>query len=158
MILSLVLLALFGCKTKQVESQSDTDPNGMIKSDTCIITFEKTPCFGHCPIFKLSIYESGYAVFRGVKNTEPIGYFQGQVTAAQIKRIEQIAHKIGFYEMEDVYDGQVTDLPSTIYMINISKKKDVLNRYQGPPELKQLGDALDSIIKSVSWKKLEEDK
>lgn len=156
-LILILCLSAVSCKSKK-EASMQTDEIEVSNGDSTLITYEKTPCFGHCPIFKLSIYKSGYAVLRGVKNTEMIGLYTGMVNTEQIDEVFEVANEINFFTMYEVYDGKVTDLPSTIYMLNKGEKKQVLSRYQGPEELKQLSLVLDHLVKEVKWTQLKEEK
>src|SRR5689334_10106440 len=53
------------------------------------ITFERTPCFGTCPVFKVSVSGSGAVRFDGVGNVDSVGTYTGRIdekSAAALRR------------------------------------------------------------------------
>jgi hypothetical protein len=62
------------------------------------------------------------------------------------------AERIGFFELDDVYDSQVTDLPSTIIRIQADgRNKEVLGRVGVPPKFKAFAEYLDELLLPVPW-------
>ena len=63
---------------------------------------------------------------------------------------------INFFELEDNYDKQVTDIPSVrLYALYKGQKKKILHRVGGPEGLKEFEKLVDSIIIDDNLKKLE---
>lgn len=116
-------------------------------------TYERTPCFGMCPIFKLTIYTDGSAEYVGKNFVNLIGEYQTSVSKAQMARIVLVADGIKYFSMKDEYNNEkVTDLPSVITEIRgIHGLKRVRNRQGGPSELKQLYSVFDEIVRDGFW-------
>lgn len=47
------------------------------------IDYETGPCFGACPVYKVSVYPGGKGVFTGIRNTAVVGERVFTVTPAQ---------------------------------------------------------------------------
>jgi (2Fe-2S) ferredoxin len=127
-------------------------PPSAPQEESIVIEYRRTPCFGTCPIFNFKVYESGRALYEGKNFVDMIGVYYTNVTPDQVQKIMRVAEQIKFFQMQDAYDGAVTDLPS----VHVSLKKNgeiktVKNRYQGPKELKVLYEELDGLIKSLNW-------
>ncbi|UTW61206.1 hypothetical protein KFE98_14440 [bacterium SCSIO 12741] len=116
-------------------------------------SLEKTPCFGRCPVYKLTVYNNGTATFKGVANIERRGtYTCLDCNSDQAEFILDEAKKMGFHKMEDRYDPGVKDLPETIITVYKGKKgKSVVNVMDAPEELKRLEFLMDSIYNKVTW-------
>ena len=80
------------------------------KEDSLVFSIGRTPCFGTCKAYWINVYRSGYATFSGNSNVEKIGPHEGWVGQDTIVMLINEAYRIGFFELEDIYDGPVTDL------------------------------------------------
>ncbi|NRA13813.1 MAG: hypothetical protein HRT57_17870, partial [Crocinitomicaceae bacterium] len=57
----------------------------------------------------------------------------------------------------DKYDSQITDLPSVLLLVVYkNQKKKILDRVDGPKELKQFGKLIDHLVIDDQLKKVEE--
>ncbi len=158
-IISLVIIGMASCKSKKaVEGDSDMskEVSSADNKDSLFASYEKTACFGMCPIFKLTVYKSGLAYYEGMKNVDKIGLYEGRIAADELNKLMNSAEQINYFGMEAVYDGKVTDLPSTIYVINNGERKQVIDRYQGPRELDGLSAQFNEMISNTTWKKVTE--
>lgn len=153
----IVSIALFGCKEKRNAAEGTQAATsaavGQNEADSLLFFYKRTPCFGTCRTFELSIYSSGYAVFEGKQNVELIGKYHSTFSKAALQRIEKVVNEIEYFRFNDSYDFDgVQDLPSVHTTVNLGgKKKSVHDRYQGPPALDRLYEALDEEVKSNNW-------
>lgn len=143
-------------QTSQAESQSSSMENNLEQKkdeQNIAIEYRRTACFGTCPIFDLTIYDNGRAIYNGKNFVDMIGIHYTTASQDEISRIVQIAEKIRFFEMDDEYDNKgITDLPSIYVSIaHDGKLKTVRNRVQGPKELVKLYEQLDEFITSRRW-------
>lgn len=120
--------------------------------DAVFFSLERTPCFGKCPNYTVTIDRTGRAAYEGKRFAEREGSFTGQVSPDVMARLVERAQEIGFFNFKDVYDGQVTDLPSTIIRVNADgKDKTVKGRYQSPAAFKPFAAYADSLLSTVQW-------
>ena len=123
------------------------------KEDSLVFRIGRTPCFGTCNAYWINVYRSGYATFSGNSNVEKIGQHEGWVGQDTIIMLINEAYRIGFFEMEDVYDGPVTDLPSmAIQVVANDKDKKVTGRVGTPAKLKNFGKLADELLFPIPWK------
>lgn len=141
------------------QKESDQYLNNTIDelSDSLILKFQKTPCFGQCPTFVFLVYKSGYAEYIGERWVDLEGHFKGEVSKEKLSEVMKKAKEVGFYEMDNQYDNEyVTDLPSTITTLKgESGFKVVANRYEGPELLYELEKLIDEVADSIEWEKIE---
>lgn len=120
--------------------------------DTVFFRLERTPCFGACPSYRVVIAKDGRAWYEGRRFAPREGAFTGQVTSETMGLLVDRADAIGFFGYKDLYDGEVTDLPSTIIRVNADgKDKTVKGRYKSPTEFKPFALYADSLLNGVTW-------
>ncbi|MFT3886113.1 MAG: DUF6438 domain-containing protein [Flavobacteriales bacterium] len=121
-------------------------------TDTVFFLLERTPCFGACPSYRVSIGRNGSATYLGQRFAPREGNFTGQVPANIMGLLVDRAQEIGFFDLQDVYDGPVTDLPSIIIRVNADgRDKKVKGRYQAPGTFKPFAAYADSLLSTVKW-------
>ena len=155
-LLIISLLAFSSCKNGQQVSTTDTSdvPSASEPADSLFMSFERTPCFGKCAAFRVKVYTSGYATYEGIQFAPWEGMHSGRVKSAVIDEIAAEAERIGFFEMEEKYDGAVTDIPSMIIKLRTKDRSHkIFARYGTPMELKEFGKYLDNVIEGVNWEK-----
>ena len=120
--------------------------------DSLLIAIHRTPCFGRCPVYKIHVYESGFTTYEGINFVDDIGFYKGTASKEIIEAIFAQAKEIDFFNLEDEYDGPVTDLPSTIMtLVKDGKEKKVKCRYRCPKEVVDFGKFIDNQFKTVEW-------
>lgn len=126
---------------------------GANKEDSLVFSIGRTPCFGTCKAYWINVYRSGYATFDGNSNVEKIGPHTGWIGQDTIIMLINEAYRIGFFELENKYDGPVTDLPSmVIQVVANDKNKKVVGRVGTPAKLKAYGKMADELLFPVGWK------
>ena len=145
----------FGCKNQKGAAHEnssaalsgDSDPDTVVvvvekpaePKDSLVISFEKTPCFGRCPVYKIKVYASGFATYEGLNFAEKMGLYSTQLTQKQIENIYHSALEIGYFEMDSDYNNpNVTDLPSTISRIHYNGRDKRIRARMGVPEKLQI--------------------
>lgn len=126
---------------------------GTTPGDSLFFSLERTPCFGRCPAYTVAVYRSGLATFDGRSNTPLIGAHRAQAGRELMEAILAGAERAGFFTMQDSYDGQVTDLPSTIVrVVSGGRDKKVVGRYRMPEAFKHFAQSADSLLLPLDWK------
>ncbi len=145
------LLVLGACNNNKVIAQDDRF-GGPSPADSLFFSLERTPCFGKCPAYRINVYRSGLATYKGISHSKFEGDHKGRMSADTLALLLAKAESLGFFAMQDKYDGQVTDLPSTIIRV-ISKERDkkVVARHKIPAEFKELSAYADELLLGVSW-------
>ena len=104
--------------------------------------FERTPCFGECPVFNLLIAKDGTAVlkvpadrrFEGILNVPDIRDIRYSKKLSIEARMEliQTAEKGGFWKMDSNYSFQVTDMPGQDIAVQSKDRSWQVNVYAVP--------------------------
>lgn len=126
--------------------------------DSLFFSIQRTPCYGTCPVYKVTIYRSGYAIFEATRNvTGKEGKYEATFTKEEMKMISDKAGEINYFSLDNEYDSPVTDLPSVITELAVDgKKKSIKNRHHGPPELRQFEKFCDGLINGKEWNRISD--
>ena len=134
-----------------------------IPKDT-LITLERTPCFGMCSAYKITISADGRVIFEGRHDVKKIGTAKSMISQQALRALLAAFEKIGYFDLRDAYnepeDGckqWATDNPSAITSITIGGKSKRVEHYYGCygievlAKLKTLEQAIDDAVNSQRW-------
>lgn len=122
-----------------------------------VVSMRKTPCFGSCPSFEFRIYSSGNVIYRGERNVEKIGVYEGHVHHNTIQVIIATADSVGYFDLEDSYppvEERIPDLPSTITSVKFGDaEKNITNNHNAPSNLIKFEKYLLQILNNIELTK-----
>lgn len=148
----MVLVGTTACSSTKPEKSSATY-GGSSPADSLFFTLTKTPCFGKCPAYSVNVYRSGFATYNGKSHVEKTGAHTAHVGTDTMALLLAKAEAIGFFDLEDVYDSQVTDLPTTTIAIAAGgRSKQVKARHQVPQQFKDFAAYAEGLLLPVAWK------
>lgn len=157
-LLSFTFLTHIACSTKKNATPVAVNEHlsssiKLEKNDSLFASLERGYCFGKCPVYKVEIYTSGYAVYTGKANTEKIGVYTSKFTKDQLNTLTTIAKEINYMSLNDVYDSPITDLPSHTTSIAMDgKRKVVLRRHNYPESIVTFEQQIDQLVEGNEWK------
>ncbi len=132
---------------------------GVGQADSLVFTLQRTPCFGACKVYVINVYRSGYATYDGRANVEPTGKHYAYIGPDVAKALLDDAERSGFFALEDVYDRDVTDLPSSIMrVVGKGRDKRVVARVGTPESFRELFGRAEQTLFSMPWKPLPQTK
>lgn len=139
-----VLFFLTGCSITQQTQNANV-----------VISVQKLPCMGNCPVYKLTIYSNRLVIFEGKENVSKIGTYTMKLNKQKFSDLQMAFLNSGFFEMEDVYSAQIMDLQSTYLFFSYNgKEKKILDYYNGPVVLKELVKMIEDLYEQKEWKKV----
>lgn len=138
-----LLLTLSGCfLQRQVPRKSS-------------ITFERTACYGTCPIYVMTIDGTGLVKYEGKRFTEKLGHFEKQLDRETCVELFKMMRALDWDAMDNEYPAYVSDLPSTIFSFKHGKtNKTVLVTGDHPEVLDALENRLHALAVSEGWENL----
>jgi hypothetical protein len=155
-----------------VNSQQNVEPTDQVKTEPVktepvkqneaakqdvYFEIERTPCFGKCPVYKMTIQADGMATLMGKQNIDYIGTYNKRVDKATMDMLVSEFNKAGFFNMKDEYTEKVMDLPTTWVTFKYKgKSKKIRDYYKAPQELKDLEKLLQNIAVGPGWNKVSE--
>ena len=141
-ILFVLFLIFIQCKSAQ-----NTDTNETKAEERVFLEMTRTRCFGTCPAYEVRVYTSGKVEYKGEDFVPLKGEKTFNLSEEELKRIQKELDGLNFFELEDRYYKDVTDLPTTyISYYTPEKEKKVMDYYGAPAKLKQFEDVLQEII------------
>lgn len=123
------------------------------------ISLERTPCFGACPVYKVTIRRDGTLTYHGQRFVDRLGDYEARVPRSTVRNLERALGQSGYWAMNRSYDARVTDLPSQIVQVRTNRFVKTVSEYGsfGPKELERLHDLIDRAMKSAKhWRKLRD--
>jgi hypothetical protein len=125
--------------------------------DSLLFQFERRPCFGRCPVYKIMIFESGYTTYQGVNFVDYMGYYYSRIPQVEVAGIYAKIAEVDFFSLEDKYDNEnITDLPSMIFRANaMGQDKRIIARYEVPDVLINLGKDIDAMFAETDWQPVQ---
>jgi hypothetical protein len=144
-ILPLLFVLVYSCKPTAINVQQP------YKNGRIIMSIERTPCFGACPVFTATLYQNGLLLYNGKRFSTVIGCHYAVVSANEIKKVKAWFENEGIFMMKDKYpeeDLVPTDLPSCIlYYSNGKKEKRIIDRgWRTPEVLTNLETKIDTWV------------
>lgn len=132
-------------------TEVETTPSDSNKREF-FASIERSPCFGKCQAYKMTIYTDGFVEYEGFSSVDMIGKYTTTVGSKTLKAFRSQAIAIGFMEMKDKYDGMVTDLPSATTAIVVDGvKKEVYRRFDYPKRILTFEKYFDDLLSSQKW-------
>lgn len=125
---------------------------------TVFATIHRGACYGSCPTYKMTIYSDRSVEYEGIRAVELIGKYTSTISQKEYDQFIETAEFIEYMNLEDVYDGPITDIPGTRTSIVIEGvRKEVYRRYQYPKRILKFEELFDNVMKSTKWEKVVED-
>lgn len=149
-------------ETKSISSTSTTQSSSVRKSavypDSLLIRYERTACFGTCPVYVINVYNSGYATYEGKYHTKYMGMHYTMANLELIKGVIARANEVTFANYRDLYNDQApSDLPWRILTIKTKQFTKTVEDRGGvaPEELKELQGYVERIFAETEWQAIK---
>jgi len=141
------MLSVYSCKTAKPDVKHPAK-NGLL-----VLSMERTPCFGRCPVYSIRIYENGLFVYDTKKFTDTSACRYSLLSKEELAGLKQKFSDMNFFQFEDKYPADKrtpTDLPSCILFFNNGKQQKTIidKRWDTPETLTQLELAVDNLVNS----------
>ncbi len=129
-----------------------------IKLDT-VLTIAYGACYGKCPVYDITLYNSGLIIYTGNKNADRFGQFSLQINTEEEKIIENMIVHNDIGNLSDYYptdkEATIPDFPLTKYFFKIGIKSKMIIVNNSPPRsLTQIEKTIHSYLQTKSWKKI----
>ncbi|MCJ7932727.1 MAG: DUF6438 domain-containing protein [Chryseobacterium sp.] len=152
-------LFLFSCTSQKVQSKYST------------IEYEATPCFGFCPVFKITIHPDRTAVFEAEHfnfNDRPSkdefskpreGTFKGTIREADYNKLVSLLDGLDVKNLNEKYGKKnITDLSTSYLRINFadgtSKNIEDYGKH-GSEKLSEVYHFFENLRKNQEWTKVK---
>lgn len=132
---------------KYVDLYSEKNINSIIKKENAtFLKLSKTPCFGDCPVYTVTIDKKGNVTYNGIEFVLEKGVRKFQLTPNQFNSLKEKLNKKDFSSFNAKYDNpKLTDLPSTHIDYN-GKQIEIRIWRNVPDELIAIHEHLEEIL------------
>ncbi|MBD2724028.1 MULTISPECIES: DUF6438 domain-containing protein [Hymenobacter] len=146
-------------KVKVKKAKSSTKPVAAAKpaaEESPVITFERTPCFGTCPAYRMQVFADGRVLYEGRRGVPFVGQKELRLSKAAVDDLLRQAKEAHFDQFAEQYTQHTTDLPSTIIGVRQANGQlKVVRVEEGEPEnVRQLvtyfGHQFDPLVQSTA--------
>jgi hypothetical protein len=128
------------------------------------LTLERTPCFGSCPSYKVTIAQDGTVTYEGRNFVKTKGTVTAQIRSEKFQQLVDEFEKIKYFSLRDRYtesaDGCtsfITDLPNANTSLSLNGRvKSISHNFgcRGPEILSglvALEHKIDEIAGTEKW-------
>ncbi|HLU11059.1 MAG TPA: DUF6438 domain-containing protein [Oceanobacillus sp.] len=125
-------------------------------ADAPVMTLERTPCFGMCPVYGVAVFEDGTVVYLGIRYVAETGVRVANVDPGEVDFLAMQTADFGYFGWEDEYTFQIiTDQPYAITSLNWEDQYKQITRYDGDPNapigLVRFEDRIDRLVNIEQW-------
>jgi hypothetical protein len=131
--------------------QSTTKPK--YTAENLQITINRSPCYGMCPTYNMTIYGDGKVVWEGMKNVKAETLDSTMISQADIQKLVDAFENYSFWNLKDRYHSDmVTDLPSTtVTIVKDGRRKSVYSYFGAPESFTKVAQAVDDVAIARGW-------
>lgn len=126
------------------------------------VTLERGPCFGTCPVYRVSLAGDGTVGFVGTRFVSRMGTDTSRVAPEVVNRLVQSLDAAGFFALADAYVPDAaacglyhTDAPTVSITVRVPGRDKTVRHDHGcagaPAELTRLEHLIDSVAGTARW-------
>ena len=82
-----------------------------------VLVFQRTPCFGRCPVYTATIYADGRVEYDGQRYVPLLGKHTLTLPVTKVNALLAEAKRINFSSLQERYVGNTSDLPATVITV-----------------------------------------
>src|SRR5687767_5924181 len=119
------------------------------------IQFERGPCKGTCPAYRVELHGDGTAAYDGHYNVLDTLRHEYTVPAADVRALAAEMSRAGFFGFDGVYEPYATDHPTVHTTLTIGERFKKIEHNFGakssPPYLDSLYRRIDALAGTAKW-------
>ncbi len=142
-LLLMLVFASWQCKSRKEMPAAAAQPDAAAK----LVALQTFPCRGYCPVYTLTVYQSGLMEYNGDKFVEKTGPASTMLTGEELAQLRQEVSKTNLWQYPDDIQSQIMDAPfATLSTWNGDKSKSVRGSIDRPKPLLEL----EKLIKNLA--------
>ena len=158
------LLLVTGCVPRPAGGgeEAATPDTSVSAVDSAVVSLERGPCFGTCPVYRVTIAGSGQVRFTGIRHTAQMGEATAEIPREQVEGLVSELRDGGYFDFADAYEpgtdtcgSAATDLPSATTSVVLEGRRKEVRHYYGcsaaPQELVRLERRIDEVAGTAHW-------
>jgi hypothetical protein len=156
-----LIVSAAACARNGASSSPDKKPSESVAAAP-VISLERTPCFGSCPVYRVEVSASGEVRYEGKAHVRKAGVATGNVTKEQVRRLLSDLESAGYFAFPERYTAgepacgrYVTDSPTVITSATVGGRTKTVTHDYGcsgaPGALTVLERRIDDVLSSGQW-------
>ena len=160
------ILALAACSPKAAGTGAQPTPYDQqaaaTPDTTPVVTLERAPCFGTCPVYEVSIARSGKVRYLGKNHVRTGGFASARISPEQVDSLLRALEAGGYFGFADAYvmdapacGMYATDSPTVITTVTAGGRTKTIRHDYGchgaPRELAGLERMIDDVAGTDMW-------
>lgn len=141
---------------------ADVPEPAAASSPATVVTLERGPCFGTCPVYRVSLAGDGKVDFTGIRFVTPVGADTSRVAPEEVGRLVSSLDSAGYFALADEYLANspacgryATDAPSVTTSVRSGTRSKTVRHDQGcaaaPRALTAMERLIDSVAGTARW-------
>jgi hypothetical protein len=120
------------------------------------ITLSRSPCFGACPVYDVTIHGDGSVDYNGAHFVGTMGEQHAKISRGKVRDLYARFKRADFFWLYDNYHAFVTDLPTAHVSISYDGQTKQVTDYAGgmigmPEVVSDLETAVDRAAGTKKW-------
>lgn len=126
------------------------------QSSDVALTLSRTPCFGTCPVYSVTVYTDGTVVYEGTDFVTVTGTQTTNIDPETVQELVNGFQDAGYFDWNDEYTHMdVTDSPYVMTSVTVDGNTKEINHYHGdtsaPLALSYLENWVDYVLNTARW-------
>jgi hypothetical protein len=117
------------------------------------IGLRRSPCFGKCPVYRVTLYDDGHLEYVGERYVERLGHHTGRINPEDFHALATFIREADFMALEDRYATPLTCKATVYTMVVMDGVRKEVSNYGGggPPVLETVEARIDSLLLAAGW-------
>ncbi len=158
----LVLLLLAVACSSRTSGPGPPVPVTAAEREGSLVTLERTPCYGECPVYQVSIAGDGTVEFAGKRFVAHLGLATAQVPSQRVDTLLRALEAGGYFGFADLYVAEspacgyyAADAPTVITSVTAGGRTKTIRHDYGcagaPAGLVRLERLIDEVAGTGRW-------
>ena len=115
------------------------------------IKLEKTPCYGPCPVYSVTIYGDGTVLYEGIRHVNNIGKSTHKIPQDKVTGLVAMIYELNYFSLKDKYAAHWTDDSTVITSVRIDNEQKTVTNYGhfGPDRLHEIERKIDDLTNFI---------
>lgn len=120
-----------------------------------MITLQRGPCMGICPVYTVTIYGNGTVLYEGLANVNMTGMRNNSISESQVRQLLSAFKTIDYFSLNEtkIASHVVYDAPMCTTSLLVNGKTKTILHYESaePAVLTDLENIIDTAVNSSQW-------
>jgi hypothetical protein len=156
------LLVLAACASIKPADSPSEKAGEVAAATNAAVTLERTPCYGGCPVYRISVTPDGLVSYEGLAHVRQLGVASKRIQPERVSALVSELERSGYFSFAPRYappepacGRYATDSPTAITSVTTSSRAHRIEHDYGcgsaPGALVVLERTIDDVLGSSEW-------